>query len=248
MLDKGDSSGEDTPQGYCSIGFGVNSSAADGSVNKLRFAFGDGSVRSCIKLNSDGQGFVLSPPDPCDPALTCNIISHWYIGASSDSATPIIVAFFQSNPAESNPPDPDKSGVMLVWRFSPPDPCKGSAKLSQPGRCPSLHHQLRADRPARTRQAGSEHQLGTEQSARTRQAGGEHQLGTERSADPDKPGASINFGLTNPPDPDKPGASINFGLTDPPYPDFRASASTAPEQLCVHRGRVRASGSLVTSL
>ena len=67
MLDKGDSPGEDTPQGYCSTGFGVNSSAADGSVNKLSFAFGDGSVRLCIKLNSDGQGFVLSPPDPCDP-------------------------------------------------------------------------------------------------------------------------------------------------------------------------------------
>ena len=71
MLDKGDSPGEDTPQGYCSIGFGVNSSAADGSVNKLRFAFGDGSVRLCIKLNNDAQGFVLSPPDPLRSSPGC---------------------------------------------------------------------------------------------------------------------------------------------------------------------------------
>ncbi len=126
-IDKGDASGEDTPDGYCAPSFGVDVADSAGSLNALHFAFGDGSVQPapqqwCIALSSDGQGFRLNtPPAPDRQAVSIN----WSVGFNADQPDELVVlALIPPDFGEQAPPDPDRPGVAIDWSLFPPDPCK----------------------------------------------------------------------------------------------------------------------------
>ena len=146
-LDKGTTPGEDTPQGYCSTGFGIDM-PDNGGTDTIHFDFGD-STR-CITLNPDGQGFVFFPPDPCNPAdgsAACHDVGmNWYVGFDPATGTPVFLNWLSTflngsfhrrdgTVATSQPGEPGMlPSVLLVWRFYPPDPCRaGGGSCANPG-------------------------------------------------------------------------------------------------------------------
>ena len=133
-VDKGDGSGEDTAQGYCASAYGIDVATSLGVGQAIHIEFGDGSVRTCLKLDADGHGFGIVPPDPCDVTegdkYCWNLPTHSYIGLD-EAGVLTLVSFFQpSNPAGQPPPDPAKVGVMLSWGLIPPGPCKSGETCS----------------------------------------------------------------------------------------------------------------------
>ena len=144
-LDKGDGSGQDTPQGYCASSFGVDWPTFDGGgQDAVNFDFGDGSW--CIQINADGRSFGLkSPPQPDTQPFSIN----FSVGFNpDDTSQPILIGLLNFTPGEQAPPDPDKPGVRLAWTLFPPDPCNQGDQSCPGGQSVAVNFMLVAQNDA----------------------------------------------------------------------------------------------------